>query len=83
MLIDADYRGHRIEVNAVAVDGRWNAEVRIRQYTVNAKPHVEVVTCYKLTPGHAEIAGARWAQRWIDAQLNDRPESADSTANAD
>jgi hypothetical protein len=50
---------------------------------VNAKPHVEVVTCYKLTPAHAELAGARWAQRWIDAQLNDRSESADSTAKAD
>jgi hypothetical protein len=42
---------------------------RIRQHTVNAKTHVEVVTCYKLTAGHAEIAGARWAQRWIDVQL--------------
>jgi len=76
MLIEADYHGYRIEVNAVAEDGRWNAEVRIRQHAVNAKPHVEIVTCFKLTPGHAEISGALWATRWIDRQLNDGPEPA-------
>jgi len=27
----ADYHGHRIEVDAVAVDNRWNASVRIRR----------------------------------------------------
>jgi hypothetical protein len=31
MIVVPDYRGHRIEVNAVAVKtaDRWNAEVRI------------------------------------------------------
>jgi len=31
MLIDPDYKGFRIEINAIGVDGRWNAEVRIRR----------------------------------------------------
>jgi hypothetical protein len=39
LLVEPDYRRHRIEVNAVAADGRWNAEVRIRQHTVKANPH--------------------------------------------
>jgi hypothetical protein len=51
------YRGHRIEVNAVAVDGRYNAEVRILRLFSRDKPHVETVTCLKLTPELAEYAG--------------------------
>jgi hypothetical protein len=66
MIVLSDHRGHRIEVNAVAVDGRFNAEVRIRWHAVNAKPHIEVVTCYKLTAEHAERAGEIWARRWVD-----------------
>jgi hypothetical protein len=31
MLIETDYRGHRIEVTAQHVDGAWDAEVRIRR----------------------------------------------------
>jgi len=31
MLIEADYRGYRIEVTGIPVDGRFNAEVRIRK----------------------------------------------------
>jgi hypothetical protein len=45
MIVVPDYRDQRIEVNAIAVDGRFNAEVRIRGHAVNAKPHVEIVTC--------------------------------------
>jgi hypothetical protein len=66
MIVVPTYRGHRIEVNAVAVDGRFNAEVRIRGHAVNAKPQVETVTCHKLTADHAERAGEIWARRWID-----------------
>jgi len=76
LLLEPDYRGFRIEVNAVAVDGRWNAEVRIRQHAVNAKPHVEIVTCYKLTAKHAEISADIWARRWIESRLNGGPEPA-------
>jgi len=66
MIVVSDYRGHRIEVDAVAVDGRWNAEVRIRRTLTQEKPHVESVTCLKLTPKHAEWSGEIWARRWID-----------------
>ena len=59
MTIVPDYRGHRLEINAIAVNvaDRWNAEVCIRGHAVNAKPHVEIVTCHKLTADHAERAG--------------------------
>jgi len=41
MIVVSDYRGHRIEINAVAVDGRFNTEVRIHGHVINAKPHVD------------------------------------------
>jgi len=66
VLIEPAYRGFRIEVNAVAEGERWNAEVRIREHAVNAKPHVEAVSCFKLTAEHAERAGMLWAKRWLD-----------------
>ena len=68
VLIEPDYRGSRIELNAVAEGDHWNAEVRIRQHAVHAKPHVEIVSCYKLTAEHAERAGMLWARRWIDSE---------------
>ena len=71
MLIEPDYRRHRIEVNAVAKGGRWNAEVRIRQHAVKAKPHVEGVSCFKSTAEHAEQAGMLWARRWIDRHVTE------------
>jgi len=71
MIVILDYRGHRIEVNAVEADGRWDAEVRIREHAVNAKPHVETVTCHKLTADHAERAGEIWARRWIDLRAKE------------
>jgi hypothetical protein len=66
MTIVPDYRGHRIEVNAVAVDGRYHDEVRILRLFAREKPHVETVTCFKLTADHAERSGEIWAKRWID-----------------
>jgi hypothetical protein len=60
MIVVPDYRGFRIEINAVKADDRWNAEVRIRGHAVNAKPDVEIVTCHKLTADHAERAGEIW-----------------------
>ena len=73
MIIAPDYRGHRIEINATAVKAvdRWNAEVRIRGHAVNAKPHVEIVTCHKLTANHAERVGEMWARRWIDLRAKE------------
>ena len=66
MLIEPSYKGFRIEVNAVHNGHHFNAEVRVRQHAVNAKPRVEVVTCLKPTAEYAERAGEVWAKRWID-----------------
>jgi len=41
MIVVEDYRQHRIDVNAVAVGDRFNAEARIRRTLSEAKPHVE------------------------------------------
>ena len=40
--------GHRIQVDAVAIDGRWNADVRLRRLFTEDKPQLEHVTCRKL-----------------------------------
>jgi hypothetical protein len=73
MIVVPDYRGRRIEINPIAAKAadRWNAEVRIRRHAVNAKPHVEIVTCHKLTAEHAERAGEIWARRWIDLRAKE------------
>jgi hypothetical protein len=63
VLIESDYRNHRIEARAVAADGRWNAEVCILRLFSQEKPRIERVTCFKLTPDLAEHAGALWARR--------------------
>ena len=69
MIVVEDYRRHRIEVNAVPAGDRFNASVRIRRTLSDAKPHVETVTCLKLSAALAEQAGERWAKRWIDAGI--------------
>jgi len=73
MIIVPDYRGHRIEIKAIAVKAadRLNAEVRIRGHAVSAKPHVEIVTCHTLTADHAERAAEIWARRWIDLRAKE------------
>jgi len=63
MIVVSDDRGFRIEVNVVGVDGRYNAEVHILRLFAREKPHVEVVTCYRLTAKHAEWSGETWARR--------------------
>src|SRR5690349_20741385 len=73
VLVEPDYRRYRIEVNAVAKGDRWNAEVRIRRTLSQEKPHVEIVSNYKLTRDLAELSALTWARRWIDLQLNDGP----------
>ena len=71
MIVVSDYRGFRIAIEAVAVDGRWNAEVRLRRILSADKPHAETVTCYKLTAKHAERAGEVLARRWIDLRAKE------------
>src|SRR5688572_2186971 len=66
MIVVNDYRAHRIDVDAVPTGGRFSAEVRIRRTLSDAKPHVEVVSCLKLSAALAEQAGERWAKRHID-----------------
>ena len=64
------YRGFRIEVNAVAADGRYNAENRLLRLFSRDKPRVETVTCLKLGAEHAERAAV------VDVELNDGPDGA-------
>jgi hypothetical protein len=66
VIVVPEYRGFRIEVNAISVDGRHNAEVRILRLFARERPHVETVTCFKLTAKHVEWAGELWARRWVD-----------------
>jgi hypothetical protein len=71
VIVVSDYRGYRIEVEAVAVvaGGRYNADVRMRRLFSRDKPPVERVTCYKPTRDSAEHAGELWAKRHIDANV--------------
>lgn len=61
MIVIPDYRGFRIQVDAIAVDGSYNAEVRIRRLFSQDKPDVDTVTCLKITPDLAEHNGEIWA----------------------
>jgi hypothetical protein len=70
-IVVAEYRGHRIEVNAVAADGRYSAEVRILRLFSQDKPHVDTVTCLKMTPDLAEHSGEIWARRWVDVNADE------------
>jgi len=40
MLIEPNYRGHRIHVEAEYSDGRWDATVRIRRVLTDENPPV-------------------------------------------
>jgi hypothetical protein len=57
VIVEPNYRGHRIEVNAVADGDRWNADVMVRRPLSSEKPLHERVSCYKLSASHAEQAG--------------------------
>jgi hypothetical protein len=66
MFVEPVYKGHRIQVDAVQIDGRWDATVNIHRVFSDDKPHVERVTCRKLTAELAERRAAIWARRWVD-----------------
>jgi len=66
VLIERDYRGHRIAVTAVRVDGAWDANIRVRRMFSEAKPRVERVTCRKAIAKVAEERAAVYARRWVD-----------------
>jgi hypothetical protein len=69
MIVESDYRGFRIEVVAVQVDGSWGAEVRIRHMPSEGRAHVGRLTCRDATAKVAEVRAARAARRWVDAYL--------------
>ena len=72
LLVERDYKGFRIEVNAQHADGAWDVEVRIRRTLSEAKPHVERVTCRKPTAMVAEQRGVIYARRWVDRHGDSR-----------
>jgi hypothetical protein len=61
VIIVHDYRGYGFtSTRWPPDDGRWNAVVKIqRHFPVDAKPHAETVTCYKVTGEPSEPA-ASW-----------------------
>jgi hypothetical protein len=68
MIVIPDYRGHRIEVAAVADGQRWNAEIRIIR-PATTQPHIETMACHRLSPELAERAGEGLAKRLVDVTL--------------
>ena len=54
----ADLQGFRIQVEAVEVEGRWDATVNIHRVFADERPHIERVTCQKLTTEIAERRAA-------------------------
>jgi hypothetical protein len=68
MIVVHDYQGYGAHIETVAAtEGRWNAIVKIRQhFPLDAKPHVETVTCFKVSAALAEAAAKLWAKRWVD-----------------
>jgi hypothetical protein len=56
------YRNHRIDVNAVQADDRWNAEVRTLRCSRRTSRTSETVTCLKLRADHAEYSALIWAR---------------------
>jgi hypothetical protein len=66
MVIESDYRGYRIEVIAVAIEGGWDADVRIRRTPSRVTMCAGHLSCIKPTAEVAEQSGALCARRWVD-----------------
>jgi hypothetical protein len=66
MLVAASYRGRRIQVEAVPVDGRWDADVTTRRLWTDEKGKTERVTCRKPDAELAERWAMLVARRWVD-----------------
>ncbi len=63
MIVEPLYRGCRIEVHAELVDGAWDATARMRRVLTIDKPHVERVTCRKVSAELAETRAEIYARR--------------------
>ena len=66
LLIETDYRGHRIEVTAVRVDGAWDAEVRIRRTFTEANPTSSGSRAGTFREGGRGTRRDRREPRWVD-----------------
>ena len=65
MLVEPLYRGHRIQVEARAVDGAWHVEIRVRRVLSEAKP-VVLTQRFPLTIQDAERRGMLRGKNWVD-----------------
>jgi hypothetical protein len=65
-MVESDYRGYRIEVVALHVDGAWDAEVRIRVTPSTRTACAGHLSCRTPTAQTAEERGAVSARQWID-----------------
>jgi hypothetical protein len=54
MIVVSEYRGFRIEVNAIVIGERFNAEVRVRRLFSQDTSRVDRVTCSRLSAEHRQ-----------------------------
>ena len=72
MLVEPDYKGHRVEATQHP-DAAWDAEVRIWRTLSEAKPHVERVTARKPSAKAATEAAILYARRWVESLTRATP----------
>ena len=65
-MVESDYRGYRIEVVGLHVDGAWDAEVRIRHTPFTTTACAGHLSCRTSTARTAEERGVASARQWID-----------------
>ena len=68
MLIEADYRGHRIEVNAQHVDGAWEITPYCSATVAVGFRHVTLSTCglSSVNVRRMRTSVSHYARRWVD-----------------
>jgi hypothetical protein len=57
MFVEPIYKGFRIQVEAVVVEGRWDALVNIHRVLPGEKPHIDQITCRHLTAESRRATG--------------------------
>ena len=67
VIVDRNYRGCRIEVEAKLANGLWDAHVRIFR-APSELVHVETIICQQPTAAIAEEGSVIRARRWVDGQ---------------
>jgi hypothetical protein len=70
MVIESNYRGYRIEVVAVHVEGAWDATIRIYRMLSPATRCAGHLTCRKPIAKVVEASGAVCARQWVDRYGN-------------